>query len=53
MDNVLIAIVSFSVFDVINFELTLSFKSGRFSTCPKSQEKNLNILRTKRDFKMK
>ena len=29
------------------------FSTSAFSTRPKSQDKNLNILRTKRDFKMK
>ena len=33
--------------------LTLSFLSSRFSTLPKYQDKNLNILRTKRTFKVK
>ena len=32
---------------------TLSFWSSRFSTRPKSQDKNLNILTTKRVFKVK
>ena len=31
---------------------TLSFQSSCFSTWPKSQAKNLNILRTKRPFKV-
>ena len=34
-------------------KLTLSFLSSRFSTWPKSQDKNLNILRTKRAFEVK
>ena len=33
-------------------KLTLSFKSSCFSTWPKSQNKTLNILRTKRSFKV-
>ena len=46
--------------DVKNFEINLTFLIKPFltfliklSTCPKSQDKNLNILRTKRGFKMK
>ena len=38
---------------VIKFEITLSFKSSRFSKRPKSQDKNLNILRMKRAFDVK
>ena len=34
-------------------KLTLSFSSSRFSTLPKNQDKNLDILRTKRAFKVK
>ena len=34
-------------------KLTLSFLSSHFSTRPKSQDKNLNIFRTKRAFKVK
>ena len=34
-------------------KLTLSFQSSRLATRSKSQEKNLNILRTKRAFKVK
>ena len=34
-------------------KLTLSFLSSRFSTRPKIQDKHLNILRTKRAFKVK
>ena len=34
-------------------KLTLSFKSSRFSTWPNSQDKNLNVSRTKRAFKVK
>ena len=35
------------------FKLTLSFSSGYFSTWSKIQDKNLNILRLKRAFKVK
>ena len=34
-------------------KLTLSFESSRFYTWPKCQDKNLNILRTKKAFKVK
>ena len=34
-------------------KFTLSFSSSRFDTWPKSQDKNLNILRTKRAFEVK
>ena len=36
-----------------NLKSTLSFYSSRFATWPKSQDKNLNILRTKKDFEVK
>ena len=42
--------------DVINFEIILNnhlFNQVVFSTCLKSQDKNFNILRTKRAFKIK
>ena len=35
------------------WHFTLSFQPNHFFTWPKSQDKNLNILRTKRDFKVK
>ena len=38
--------------DVINFEINLNFLIS-FSTWPRSQNKNLNIFRTKRAFKVK
>ena len=41
------------VCDVMNFEITLAFWSDRFSIWAKNQDKNSNILRTKRDFNMK
>ena len=34
-------------------KLTLPFLSSRFAALPKSQDKNLNILRTKRGFEVK
>ena len=36
-----------------NLKLTLSFSSSRFFYITKNQDKNLNILKTKRAFKMK
>ena len=36
-----------------NLKLTLSFLSSRFPTSPKSQDKNLNIVRTKGAFQVK
>ena len=36
-----------------NLKLTLSFWSNRFATWPRSQDKNLSILRTKRAFEVK
>ena len=39
--------------DVINFEVKFIFLTVRSSTRPKSQDKNLNLLRTERDFKVK
>ena len=37
----------------MNFEINPIFLSSRFSTWPKSQDKILNILRTKKTFKVK
>ena len=49
--NMCIAIVCC---DAISFEINLYFSNEAiFSTWPKSQDKNLNILRTERTFKMK
>ena len=53
LDIMCIAIVCFPGCDVINFKLTLSFLWSRFSTCPKIQDKNWNILTTDRAFKVK
>ena len=49
LDNIRTVIVSIPVCDVINFE-TLVFSSSHFLHNQKSQDKNLNILRTKRDI---
>ena len=52
--NICIAIAFFPGCDVINFGINLMFLTlYDFSTWPKSQNKNLNIFRTKRDFKVK
>ena len=51
--NMCVAIVSFPGCDVIDFDEYLSFLSSRFSTWLKSKDKNLNILRTIRAFKVK
>ena len=48
-----IAMGCFPGCDVINFELNLTFLIKPFPTCPKIQDKNLNILRTKRAFMMR
>ena len=48
-----IEIVCFPGCDVINFEINLVSLMYRFSTRLKSQDKNVNILRTKRAFKGK
>ena len=49
LDNIRTVIVSIPVCDVINFE-TLVFSSSHFLHNQKSQDKNLNVLRTKRDI---
>ena len=46
-----IIIVYFPVCEVINFEI--NFLSSPFLRCQKCKDKNLNIVRTKRAFKMK
>ena len=49
-----IVIVCYPGCDVINFEVNLIFLIKLFfSTWPKSQHKNLNIMRTKKTIKMK
>ena len=51
-----ICVLQLFVFQVValkTLKITLAFSSNRFSTLPKSQDKNLNILRTKRAFKVK
>ena len=53
LGNICIAIVCFTGCNAINFEINFIFQSSPFSTGPKSQDKNLNVLITKRDFKVK
>ena len=48
-----IPIVCYPGCEVINMKLTLSLWSTRVYTWPKSQDKSLNILRTKITFKVK
>ena len=48
-----ISIDCFPGCDVVNFEINLFFNQAVFSALPKSQDKYLNILRTKRAFKVK
>ena len=50
LSNRCIEMFCFPVYDVINFKIKLSFviKPFSFSTRPKSQDKNENILRTRR-----
>ena len=47
-----IVMVSLPVHDVINFGIYINFLSSRFPTEPKSNNKNVNIFRTKRTFKI-
>ena len=42
-----------NMFIIIAYKSTLSFWPSRFSTWPKSQDKDFNILKTKRTFKIK
>ena len=54
LDNVGITIVCWPGFSVINFAINLYlYNLVVFSTWPKSQDKTLNILKTKCAFKMK
>ena len=51
LGNICIAIVCYPGCDVIDFEINVFFLiEPFFSTWPKSHDKNLNILRTKRAF---
>ena len=54
LGNMCIAIICFPGYYASSFEINLIFFwSSRFSTCPKSQDKFLNILRIKKAFKVK
>ena len=48
-----IAIVCYPACDVINFEIYLGFLVKRFSYMNKIQNKNLNVSRTKKAFRLK
>ena len=52
LSNTCIGIAFFLSYDVMNFEVNI-FLITPFTTWPKSQDKKLNILRTKRTFQMK
>ena len=47
LGNMCIAIICFSIYDVINFEINHAFLIKPFSTWPKRQDKNLNIWERK------
>ena len=51
--NICIAVVCFPGCGVIHFEINLIFLIKPFFCMIESQDKNLNIFRTKRDFKVK
>ena len=54
LGNMCIVTACLPACDVMNLKLTLSFSNQTvFPTWPKSQDRNLNILRTKRAFKTK
>ena len=54
LGNICIVIICFLVYDIINFEINLSFLITSFSyITKKTQGKYLNIIRTKRAFKVK
>ena len=53
LGNMCIAIVCFPDCDVISFEINVIFLIKPFLTWPKRQDKNVNILATKRAFKVK
>ena len=52
LDNMCIAIACQPGCDVINFEINLVFLTKLFYYMTKCKDKNLNILRTKRAFKV-
>ena len=54
LGNMYMIILCLPSCDIINFEINLIFSNQAvFSIWPKSEDKNLNILRTKTAFKMK
>ena len=53
MGNMCIVIVCYPGCDIMDFEINLIFQIAVLSTWPKSHDKNLNNLRTKRAFKVK
>ena len=53
LGNKCITIVCYPGCDVIKFEINPIFLTRIFATWPKSHDKNLNILRTKRAFDVK
>ena len=54
LGNMCIVIIYFPVYDVMNFEKNLRFLIKQFFyMTKKSQDKNLNISRTKRVFRVK
>ena len=53
LSNICIVFLCFPRCNVKNFETDLIFLMKPFSTQPKSQDKKLNILRTKRTFKVR
>ena len=53
LGNMYIVLIYFPALTSWILKLTLSFLSSRSSAWPKSENKNLNILRTKGAFKVK
>ena len=53
LNNACIAIVFFPQCDAISYEINLTFPIKLFFYMAKSQDKNLNALRTKKAFKVK
>ena len=53
LSNIIIVIICFQDYDLINLDIDLNFLITSFSCIIKSQDKNLNIFKTKRVFKAK
>ena len=51
--HICIAVVCFPGSHVVNFEINLTFLMKLFLYVTKNQDKNLNILKTKKTFKVK